>query len=311
MIDLVTGATGFVGSHLVEELRRRGRTVRCTVRRTSDRKRLGDAQTVEADLADGPLPPSAFDGVERVFHLAGVVFGTDEQFDRGNRRATQNLVASLRPVRRLVHVSTLAVTGPSSDGTPLDESAPTRPVSVYGRTKLAGERAASAASVPVTVIRPPVVYGPRDRGLLSFFQAAARGIRPILPGERRFSIIHVEDLARGIADAAESPPGRVYFLANAEAPSFTEMTARILRAMGRRKAISARMSFLLMHEAAALVELARLNVPLSRDKVRELKRPFWTCSAAAAARDFGWTPRIGLDEGIRATVEWYRAERWI
>lgn len=322
MKDLVTGATGFVGSHLVDELLRRGRTVRCTVRRTSDRSHLERAgvETVEADLRHGPLPGAALEGIDRIFHVAGVVFGTEEEFRRGNWEATRNVVASINgPLRRLVHVSSLAVCGPCPGPEPFTESVTPRPISVYGRTKYRGEQEARAAGdrVAVTVIRPPVVYGPRDRGLLGFFQAASLGIRPLMPGERRFSIIHAADLARGIVEAAEAKraAGRVYFLANEAAPSFNEMTARILEAAGRRRGITLRMTPRLMHEAATLAEwaqrLMRRTLPFSRDKVRELRQAYWLCSAAAARRDFGWAPRIGLDEGMRRSMAWYRSAGWV
>lgn len=311
MIDLVTGATGFVGSHLVEDLLARGRRVRCTVRRTSDTSHLArlGVETVEADLADAPPPPAAFDGVERVFHVAGLVVGSEAAFRRVNATATFNLVRAMPLGLRLVHVSTLAVCGPNPDETPFDESVEPRPVSVYGRTKLAGERAALAAGA--TVIRPPVVYGPRDRGLLSFFQAAAFRIRPLMSGLRRISIVHVADLARGIADAADAPPGRVYFLANDESPELDEMTALILRSMGVRRAITVRLWPRVMFDAAAIVERLPLGLPLSRDKVREMRRRYWLCRADAARRDFGWTPSVPLEAGIRQAVAWYRTHGWI
>jgi nucleoside-diphosphate-sugar epimerase len=321
-VDLVTGAAGFVGGHLAEELVRRGRALRCVVRRRSRRDRLQrlGVEFVEADLRDGPLAAAAFDGIERVFHVAGVVFGSDAEFFEGNVRATRHLVASLpRGVARLVHVSSLAACGPSPGPEPLTEAAEPRPVSVYGRTKLWGERAARGAGdrAAVTVIRPPVVYGPRDRGLLSFFAAAARGLRPRMGGDRRLSLVHVADLARGIADAAEArtAAGRTYFLCNEASVSFDGVVDLILAAVGRRGGVTVRLGPRLMYEAGALAELAgRLigrTVPLSRDKARELRRAYWTCDARAAGRDFGWRARIGLEAGLRQTAAWYRTRGWI
>lgn len=308
----MTGATGFVGSHLLDELLERGREVRATVRRTSDRSRLQrlGVPCVEADLAAGPPPPSLFEGVERVYHLAGTVFGDEAAFVRGNVLATRHLVASLPDgLERLVHVSSLAACGPASR--PLSEEDEPRPVSVYGRTKLAGEREARRARVPVTIVRPPVVYGPRDRGLVSFFAARAAGLRPLMAPPRRLSLVHARDLARGMVEAATG----TYFLCGAEAPTFDEVVELIGRAVGRPGGVTVRLFPGLMAEAAAVADWAQRwagrTIPFSRDKVRELRRRHWICSPAAARRDFGWEARVDPAAGLRQTAAWYRTRRWI
>lgn len=320
MRALITGATGFVGSHLADELRARGWTLRCTVRRTSRLDWLGDGvERVEADLGDGPPPPSAFDGVDVVFHVAGVLAGPKALLDRGNAGATRHMIeGALRSgvrLRRFVQVSSLAVVGPNAGPAPHDETAPCAPFSLYGKSKWAGEAIAWAARdrLPVTVIRPPAIYGPRDKGLLPFFQAAAFGVLPMLPGDRRYSIVHVRDLARGIADAAlaESTAGQVYFLCNDDAPTFARLVGRMLEASGVRARRTLRIVPWLLCEAAAASELLGLPGMITRDKVREFLQPYWTCTAAKARRDFGFVPAVDLARGFRETFAWYRDRRWI
>lgn len=316
MVDVVTGATGFVGSHLVEELLERGRALRAAVRRSSDRKRLErlGVECVEADLAAGPPPAALFEGAEVVYHLAGTVFGDAEAFVRGNVTATRNLTAALPAgVRRLVHVSSLAACGPQ----PTSEEAEPRPVSDYGRSKLAGEREARRARVPVTIVRPPVVYGPRDRGLLTFFAARGAGLLPLMPPERRLSLVHARDLARGMVEAAAAPAaaGRTYFLCGAETPTFDAVMDMIGRAVGPPRNVTVRLDPGLMAEAGALADWAQRltgrTIPFSRDKVRELRRRHWICSPQAARRDFGWEARVEPAAGFRQTAAWYRTRGWI
>ncbi|MBI2930723.1 MAG: NAD-dependent epimerase/dehydratase family protein [Planctomycetes bacterium] len=318
---LITGATGFVGSHLVDRLLACGWRVRCTVRRTSDVTWLSgkSIEPVEGDLREGAGLVRAMAGVDVVFHLAGVLSApTLPMYRAGNWRVARNVVEAAvgAGVRRLVHVSTLAAAGPSRDGRPVDEETPCAPISKYGLSKLEGEREVwkHRAEIGVTVIRPPAVYGPRDRGLRDLFRILAAGVQPVLGGPKFVSIIHVDDLVRGIVDAAEHPKavGEVFFVANERAHSFSELMGWIAGAAGRAPVR------LYVHDevlrffgsVAESLPLGRGSV-FTRDKALEMTQARWVCSAQKARRLLGWRARVPIEEGLRATMAWYRGAGWI
>ncbi|OHB76722.1 MAG: hypothetical protein A2Z34_00840 [Planctomycetes bacterium RBG_16_59_8] len=318
---LVTGANGFVGSHLVEELLKRGYRVRCLVRRTGN-LRWVEALPVEmayGDLREAKAVEDAVKGCDVIFHTAGVIKAhTLEAYLDANQRGTANIVraASLlgANLRRFVHVSSLAACGPSRDGHPVHERTECRPVSWYGESKLRGEGEVLryADRLPVTIVRPPVVYGPRDEGVLEFFQLAATGIVPSLDGRRYYSIIYVKDLIRGIADAAEcsAAAGNVYFVANDRPVELSEILMKMAEAVGQRRRIRLHLPLALVEAVAATVEtcakIAGKTTFVNRQKVREIGQRYWVCSSEEARKDFGFRQRVALEEGLLVTAEWYR-----
>lgn len=321
---LVTGANGFIGSHLVDHLLSLGRPVRALVRAGSDRRWLDErAETAVGDVRDALSLARAARGVSVVFHVAGVVAShRPRDYHDVNAAGTRSLVRAVEKeapdVRRFVLVSSLAAAGPSPDGRPVRETDAPRPVSLYGRSKLAGERAAAvaAADLPLTVVRPPVVYGPRDREMLTFFQIVARGVLPALPREKYYSLIHVRDLVRGIALAAEAPiaEGRTYHLAAGRSVAMSHYLSLIARELGvapRRVPVPLGIVPLLSAAADAVAPALGLRVRPLRDKARELRPDFWVADSARARAELGFAARVGLEEGIRETVRFYREKGWV
>jgi len=326
MLVLVTGAPGFVGGHLVRELLARGDRVRCLVRRPSAATALDapGVEIVEGDVTRPGTLARAVEGVEEIYHLAARLTAMRErEMLETNALGTRHLLeaAATQRLRRFVHCSTLAVTGPCApDGAPVVETRPAAPVTWYGRSKALAERAVlafGAAGMPTTIVRPPVVYGPRDRGLLSVFQAVARGVRPRLGrGVKHYSWVYGPDLATGLVELGRHPAtvGKTYFAAHPVATPmdrFLDLAAAALK----RRGVSVRLpeSFIgLLATASDLVAQAT-GVPgmLSRDKVNELRPAAWVCSSEAAARDAGWRAATPLEEGVAVTARWYRDAGWI
>ncbi len=319
---LVTGATGFVGSHLVEVLAEAGVGVRALVRRTSRTEALATlgVERVEGALEDPASLARAAAGVDVVFHLAALTRArTREEYFRANAEGARAAVqAAAAAGARLIYLSSLAAVGPSEDGRPVAEGDAPRPITQYGRSKLAGEEACSSAAerLEVVVLRAPAVYGPRDRDLYRFFSMAARGIMAMPTGpERRLQMIHVRDLAQALVCAGQAErPGRLYHVAEAQAYGWTEVAALVAAAVGGRVRV-VRVPPALVQAAATASELgARMMgraTIFNRDKARELLASGWLCETAAAERDLGFSARIPLERGLRETAEWYRARGWL
>ncbi len=283
---LVTGATGFLGSHLAELLVEEGHEVRALVRRTSKTElldRLG-AEKVTASLETGEGLAEAVRGVDAVVHGAGVVKARSaEEFHRINAGGTENLLAAVRRdnpgIRRFVHVSSLAAHGFPEGPTPRAIDEEPRPVTHYGRSKLAGEQAVLAAKddLPVSVIRPPAIYGPRDTEMFAFFQMVARRLVPFL-GDRqnRLSLIYAPDCARALLDMLEKdhPSGSVYFVDDGCFYTQEEFAQIVAEVLGVRT-MSFQVPIGVVSVAAVGSELwGKLRgqaMMLTRDKVNELE----------------------------------------
>jgi dihydroflavonol-4-reductase len=223
---LVTGGTGFIGSHLVEALLAQGHEVRCLVR---DTHRLGwIAGLPSVTIAQGGMdePRSLLEGmrgVDQVYHVAGLTRArAAREFFRVNSQGTQHLVHAClqtpRGPRRLIHLSSLASAGPMPMPTACAEDVSPRPVSPYGWSKLNGEAAVLAVRdrLHVTVLLPPVVYGPRGRGVLEFARWVARGLLPMPAGPpRTLSLCYVQDLVTSLLAAGEGqvPSGEIFHVA--------------------------------------------------------------------------------------------------
>ncbi|MCS7314045.1 MAG: NAD-dependent epimerase/dehydratase family protein, partial [Bryobacteraceae bacterium] len=310
---LVTGATGFIGSHLAERLVAMGARVRCLVRRTSRLDRL--PQGVElacGDLATGEGLADALREVALVFHLAGVTKAlSPSEYVRGNVLATRNLVLALeRSSARLVHVSSLAAVGPSPDGTPVREDVEPRPVSLYGRSKLEAERAVLDSSVVsrAVILRPPVVFGPRDEDVYQLFRMAAKGLILVVGNPRtRFSVIFVHDLVDGLlaAGASHAGQGRTFFLAAEEGLSWRGLADLAGKALGRSvRILRAPLAAAWLCAASAEIAGRMRGKPaiISRDKLREARAGEWLCDPRRARLELGFVAGTPHDRAIAATL---------
>lgn len=287
-------------------------------------ERLGQlgVERVLGELRDQATLDRAVRDADVVVHLAALTQARSAaEYDRVNAEGTTRLVRAVldakpRP-RRLVLLSSLAAAGPSADGGIGPSDTPS-PITAYGRSKLAGERAALAASgeVEVVVLRAPAVYGPRDRDLYRFFRLAARGILPVPAGPaRRLQLIHVEDLAEALVLAATAERAEGIMHA-AESTAYTwETVGGLVAAAVGRDARRVRLPAAIFNAAAALSETASAaagrSTVFNRDKARELLAPGWLCETDTARRVLGFDARIPLGQGLRQTAQWYRAEGWL
>ena len=323
---LVTGATGFLGGHVAEALSARGDRVRALVRKTSNRKHLETLPGIE--LFEGTVEQAdrvreAVDGVDAIIHCAGIVKARSlDEFFTVNVGGTSNLVDAARKagprLKRFVHVSSLEAAGPSANGAPvpLDQEAP---VTSYGRSKLASEKVVLAAKddVPVTILRPGAIYGPRDVEILDAFKSIQRGLFPVINGGRSRTIwIYASDCADVCVRAvdADVPSGSVYFVDDGcGAIEMRQMFADFERALGK-KAFKAPLPLPLLMTVARGVEMfGRLTnkpVMLTPEKANMLVQD-WICSSEATRRELGWQPKVPWSEGVPKAVAWYRQNGWL
>jgi dihydroflavonol-4-reductase len=339
---LVTGASGFIGTHLVAALAARGDDITCLVRKTSNVGRLQayGARLTFGDVTELESLSSAVTMKDIVYNVAGrvVALGGREFLDVNRRGVANVLKACARqttpPV--FVQVSSLAAAGPAVDGRARVESDPSQPVSIYGRSKRSGERVAEifANRVPITIVRPPIVLGEGDTTSFPLFRSVLRFHVHVAPAinKPRFSVIHADDLAQLLILAAQHgkrlPPmakydshhqgslsgvGR-YFAASDEDPTYADLGRLIAKSVGQRVlVIPARKHAL---RAVALVgevigQLGGRPKILNMDKFREIAAGSWLCSAQAAKEQLGYAVSAPLIERLRQTVEWYQRERWL
>jgi nucleoside-diphosphate-sugar epimerase len=326
VIALVTGATGFIGSHLVDLLLKQKYAVRVLLRKTSDTVWLQalPIEYVYGDLFDNDALRQAVTGVDYVFHSAGVTKAkTAEEYFRGNTEGTKNMLNAVSQhnpgLKRFVQISSQTAVGPSPGITPITEEISPHPITTYGESKLKAEQACAdlRGTVPITIVRPPAVYGPRDKDIFEFFKTMSKGLQPMVGMKEKFvSLIHVGDLVRGFVMAAESEKasGQTYFISSSKVYGWKEV-GEVSRKVFGRSAFRIKIPEAGVFAIAAFAEFfglfSKKPVLINFEKARDMVQNYWTCDSSKAQRDFGYAQEIPLGEGIRNTIEWYRSKGWL
>lgn len=322
----LTGATGFVGSHLVEQLLDAGHEPVCLVRETSQVERLKKAgvELFVGQLDDVAAMRGTLEGVDAVIHAAGVVKVRNfHDFQRINADASGALAGLVREVnpqlKRFVFVSSLSAQGPSEGPEPRAEALPPAPVSHYGRSKLDGETQIlkAAGPMPVTIFRPPPVYGPRDHEMLAAFKMAKFGVAPVYgKGTGYLSVVFVKDLADAIVQSLqlEFPARATFTIDDGAVHTWKSLTSDIGQAMDKRLR-HIRVPRLAFHAAGYLSEnfgrLAQRPTIFNTDKVAEMSQQSWVCGHEKLTELLGWEPVWSLERGARHTARWYRSHSWL
>lgn len=299
----ITGATGFVGQAVLMAAGRHKIDVRALTRR---KQRLrGGVEWVDGDLADTAALKRLMDGASAVIHIAGVVNAPDAAgFEAGNVQGTLRVIEAAHEmgVGRMIHVSSLAAREPQ--------------LSIYGASKLRGEKLVRASGLDWTVVRPPAVFGPRDTEMLELFRLARRGVVP-LPPPGRLSVIHVADLAElliALLPSSEEATHQMFEPDDGEPGGWNHV--RLAQAIGaavREKPIRPiSLSPALVRFGARVDRLFRgSKAKLTPDRARYICHPDWTVGEGAQPPRSIWRPRIDTLEGLHATAAWYREAGWL
>ncbi|MBF0456943.1 MAG: NAD(P)-dependent oxidoreductase [Nitrospirae bacterium] len=316
----MTGGTGFIGSHLVEELIRRGYNVSCLIRNTSMQSWLEGfpVTLIEGDCRAIDSLKDCIGDFDYIFHLAGLTKASSPaEFYCTNARGTSSFIDMVaknnKKIKRFVNLSTLAATGPCRNGVPQDASSEPEPVSDYGKSKLEGEQCVLRYKddIPVTIIRPPAVYGPRDKDMFVVFKMIQHGVFPHW-GESYYSMIYVEDLARAIADVVNTDKtiGKTYYLSDCNIYSNCDIANAIAEELDCHY-LKVKVPKFLMHPIASISEKISKHSIINSDKIRELNFTHWVCNSDEAVKDFDFDPKVCLKEGIKWTANWYKIHKWL
>jgi dihydroflavonol-4-reductase len=298
----VTGATGFIGRHVVSYLRARGDEV-TAVGRPLERQAVG----------------KAIGGAETVIHLAGIVSTSrEEEYVAVNVDGTREVAAAAgERGARLVYVSSLAAAGPAGPRAPRSEDDPPAPMTAYGRSKLGGERAVAAVTgLQWTILRPGVVYGPGDRALLPLFALASRGVLPdIGRAAAAYTFVHVSDLVRAIVAAVDrGATGDVLFVGHPRPVTTRALLEGVRRASGRT-AMIVRVPMPVLKLVALVGDAAGAlrgkPLPMNSRRYAELATDGFVCSVDRLRGRLGVVATVGLDEGLAEAAAYYRREGWL
>lgn len=323
---LITGATGFVGSHVAERLVADGHNVRALVRGTSDLKWIRglDIETVKGNMLDPASLKDAMQGIEAVVHIAGVTASNTKQgFIDGNVTATKGLLEAAKlyapNLQRFVHISSQTAGGPSPEGVLRTEDMPANPLTTYATSKLGAEEAVMEYYTVFngTILRLPVIYGPRDSAVHTFFQTVSRGIKPLIGfSEKYVNLLHVTDIAESVSLAltSDKAKNRLYNIGSSEHKNWRELSDIAAKIMNKR-------GIFVNIPHAAVTLIAGLSEAASKFKTKpsvlnwekrlDITESRWMMDTSRVTNELGFIPKVSVEDGFRDTIEWYKKEGWL
>lgn len=329
MIVVVTGANGFIGTHLIKTLLQKKFTVRCVDNQYSNHT-IFENPRIEKHIIDctnekALANSNVFDNADYVFHLVGVTKQINlEGFRKINVYPTKYILKILKkkhiPLKRFLFVSTQAVIGPADSlDHPKNEEDSPEPVEFYGKSKWEAEQVVQQFQdqIPCTIVRPSSVYGPRDVDFLTIFKQIMNHLS-VYPGYREnyISIIYIRDLTHGMIQAALSPNSRskTYFLCHDSPVSWEDIHNTIARISKKRvfeldipQAVvdifgKAGETYSILTGKAIIINLQKITLS---------KQNYWICSSERAKKDFGFKPQVSLEEGMKMSYQWYLENGWL
>lgn len=322
---MLTGATGFIGSHLAEELIARENRTRLFIRKRTRLINLMEkrgAQIHIGEMDNFHSLKSSMEGADTIIHCAGATKAISKNgYLATNVNFTKNILEVMKEGQRLIYISSQAAAGPSSGFIPKTEEDPPTPLTHYGKSKLLAEICVrewgDLNRNNYVIIRPSVVYGPREKAVYQYFRFIEKGLLFLLgDGKISLSIIHVKDLVNAVIKAAEHrSKGQTYFACGDTHHTWEEIGYSIKRAFNKKRLVKVKLplwlAYPLAYSAHSLSLVTRKPALIDSQKIIEAKQSEWLCSNKKIKESLGWKPEITLEEGIKQTAEWYMREGWI
>jgi len=326
LVAVVTGASGFVGSHLVDLLLEKKYKVRCIIRKSSNLRWLNgkDVELHICELTNKEGLRKIFEGADYIYHVAGVVKSKKpEGYFAGNVETTKALLDVALEfkniIKRFIIVSSATASGPSPINNPVSEDFPCKPITTYGRSKLAQEELAKSYmdQIPITVCKVAAVYGERDTEIFIFFNTYSKGLMTTIGlNDKQVSLIHVNDVVRGLYLAAisDKAKGQIYFITSEKYYTWKEVGDATSKVMNK-KSFKIAVPHFVVYTIAGIAQFFSMfsskAATLNIEKAKDITRPAWISDYRKAYKDFGFKQEISLEEGIRKTVDWYKKVGWL
>lgn len=325
-IAVVTGGTGFVGSHLVDLLITKNFEVRCIIRKTSSLKWLEgkNVKIYKSGLFDKTGLAEVLKDADYLFHVAGVVRSkTKEGFFKGNVETTKNLLEVIselnNKIKRVVIVSSLTACGPSKNGKPVTEETVPQPITTYGKSKLAEEKLAQEymKKIPITICRAPAIYGEREADIYAMFKGVSKGVMTLVGfNNKKLSLIHGRDFVNGLYLSAisEKAKNQIYFISSEEIYDWSQVSDAMEKAVGK-KAFRLKIPHSIIYLVGGISHIANYfsskPATFNFEKAKDFVQESWTCDTSKAIRDIGYTQQISLEDGMKITADWYKEHKWL
>ena len=330
---LVTGATGFIGHNLVKELAKdKNNKIRCLVRNHDKflnkwhKKRIKLLENLNIELIYGDLLEkeslkNTVKGIDIIYHLAAIarpVCIPDKEYFEVNLEGTKNLIYAClnEKIKKFIHISSISAIGPSKDNKPVNEQTQPNPIDTYGESKLATEQFISnflkEHKFPITIIRPPMIYGPGDFEMLRMFKAVQKRMFPLLKGGKSLmEFCYVENLIQGIILAAKKgKSGEIYHISDEKSYTVKEVLETIAKIENVKP--PRKVPILLVKTVGlsmeVLAKIFKFHPPFCRNTTDWLTTNYWISNTSKAKKELGYKPNINLEQGINRTINWYKTE---
>ncbi len=328
MKALVTGATGFIGSHIVDLLLQKGYEVRCSIRKTSNRRWLGNKniELIETNFEDMESVKKLVEGVDYIYHVAGATFAKNKaEFMKSNLDVTKIICEATIDINpnltRFIYMSSQAVSGPAESlEKPSLEEMPTNPITAYAYSKLATEEylKSNFDNLPITIVRAPAVYGPRDSAIFDVFKIINKDIGFLIGFNQKYiSLIYGPELARGtlLCGESENSKSEIYFISSDEFYDWETLVETMAKALGRNRMLRIRLPHFLVKIAGIISGkfsgLIGSTPVFNYEKAIDFSQQYWVCSHKKAEHEIGFKNSVSLEEGMKKTVRWYKENKWL